>query len=109
MKYTKANTLYEFETLRTDMTPKAFYGYVKRELKRRCNIDLESTWCDGFRTWSGEDGTPETDTRTPEEICKTKAYEWQYYLRGAYNFIMEFDFYDETTGNGYCYIWEAIR
>lgn len=100
--------MYEYETERTNITPKAFFGYVRRELKRKCGIDL-ANWCDGYDAWSKNDGLPSTNTRTATEVCKTLPYDWQYFLRGAYNFILEFDFWDDKTGFGYCYIVEFER
>lgn len=104
----KKATLYEYETQRTNITPKAFFGHVKRELKRKCGIDL-AMWCDNFDAWSKRDGLPSTNTRTTTEVCKTLPFEWQFFLQGAYNFILEFDFWDDKTGFGYCYIHEYER
>ena len=40
------------------------------------------------------------------EICKIQPYEMQFYLEGSYNFIMEFQFWDDKTGNGYLWMVE---
>lgn len=40
------------------------------------------------------------------EICKMQPYDWQLFLQNTYNFIMEFDFFDENSGHGYLYIVE---
>lgn len=97
---------YEFETLRTNVSEKAFYSWVKRELKRRTGEEL-SIWLDSFEAWASP--TP-CNSRTKnedgwtEEIVKTLPCDFQYYLRNGYNFIMEW--HDDW---GYCYIVEFER
>lgn len=111
-----ARQLYEFETQRTGITPKAFYKWVEKEFNKRCGQELYM-WCDSFEAWTGESGIPATNITSKHEewdepkteICKLLPYEWQEFMEKEYNFIMEFSFWDEKTGNGYCYITEFDR
>ena len=106
MENTKPRITYEFETQRTNISPKAFYRWVEKEFKRRTGNDL-SSWMESFEEWS-EPSFP-CNCRRDDEICCARAYDWQYWLKGAYNFIMEFQFWDENSGNGYCYAVEFER
>ena len=104
--------LYEYEIQRTNITPKQFFTYCKNQLKKK-NFDIENRV--GFDDWESpfapyESTCNHEDWEEPQkEICKTKPYEWQLFLQNAYNFIMEFDFYDENKGFGYFYIIEFER
>ena len=102
------------EIERTNITPKQFWSYCKREIKRRADMNLED-WCESYEEWSTP--TQETNHRWQHkdwdvpttEICKTMPYNWQLFLRYQYNFIMEFDFLDFRTGCGYLYLSESRR
>ena len=109
----KKNALYEVETLRTNITPRQFFTYAARMFERKTGEKLY--WVDSFEDW--ETPSCECDIRakhedwdTPQyEICRSKPFNFHFYLEGTYNFIMEFDFWDEKTGNGYMYAYEIER
>jgi hypothetical protein len=105
--------LHEVEIQRQNVTPRQFWSYCKREIERRTGGALHlSDWLDNFGDW--ETPTCESkwhkdeheswgeDART--EVIRYEPFGCQWYLQGSYNFIMEFDFYDEKTGFGYLYM-----
>lgn len=98
--------MYEFETLRRNVTPRQFYRWVATEFKKRTG-ENPAIWLDGYDTWS--DPVQPSSRHTTDEICQTLPYDWQMYVRGDYNFIMEFHFDTDTRGWGYCYIVEFER
>ena len=105
---TMAKKLYEVEIQRSGITPKAFYNICKREVERRTEYRATLTeWIDDFRTW--EEPIYPTKTTSRNEICTVEPLRVQYFLRDGYNFIMEFDFWDEKKGVGYLYIVEYER
>lgn len=94
----------QIEIQRRNTTPKQFYSYCqKRATEKGINL---IDWLE-FEEW--ENPTQESDIRNYHkdwekplmEICKHKPYNAQFYLQGAYNFILEWD-----EGIGYCYITE---
>lgn len=101
--------LYEHEIERTNITPKQFFTYCKKQLEKK-GINLED-WVD-FETWVNpfspcDSASKHEDWEEPQfEICRTKAYDWHLFLQKSYNFIMEFDFWDENKGFGYLYVME---
>lgn len=106
------NKLYECEIQRSNIAPKQFFTYCKNQLKNK-GIDIE-IWAD-FEEWKSPI-TPCNSTSNHEdweepqkEICKLQSYNWQLFLQNAYNFIMEFDFWDDNKGFGYLYIIELER
>lgn len=105
--------LNEVEIQRQNVTPRQFWSYCKREIERRTGGALHlSDWLEDFGDW--ETPTCESkwhkdeheswgeDART--EVIRYEPFGCQWYLQGSYNFIMEFDFYDEKTGFGYLYM-----
>ena len=108
-----ANKLYEIEIQRSNITPKQFFSYCKKQAAKKGG-DLE-LWIGEYELWEKptdpcNDTLKHEDWETPQtEICKLQPYEYQLFLAGAYNFIMEFDFYDETKGFGYLFMVEYER
>ena len=103
-----AKKLYEVEIQRSNITPKAFYNLCEREVERRTEYRARLTeWEDDFRTWAEPIYT--INTRSENEICCVKPFSVQYFLRNGYNFIMEFDFWDDKKGVGYLFIVEYER
>lgn len=106
--------MYEIEIQRTNISPKQFFTYCKKEMEKRTGTSLQ-VWCDSFQEWSSDKNecaleTNHEDWEIPvKEICKTKAYEWQMFFGNAYNFIMEFQFDDENKGFGYLFAVEFER
>ena len=107
--------LYEVEISRHNVTPRQFFTYCQKQMKKRTGYDLEN-WCESFEDWEGKTIPEYSDTCKHDdwddpvlEICKTKAFDWQMFLGKAYNFIMEFQFDDEKTGYGYMYAIEYKR
>lgn len=95
---------YECEAYRTGITPRQFFTYCKKQLEKKGgNIE---DWVD-FKEWM-EPTTP-CDNVADGEVCKLKPYEWHLYLKNSYNFIMEFNFWDDKKGSGYLYMVEYER
>ena len=97
------------EIERNNVTPKEFWSYCRREVKRRTGMNLED-WCESYEAWS--EPTQEANDRWHHEdwdvpvmeVCKMMPYNWQLFLGYQYNFIMEFDFWDFRSGYGYLYL-----
>lgn len=110
--------LYEVECLRRDVTPREFWNYCKREIKKRTKgkYSLDG-WIEEYEDWINpryeynREFTHEGDGwETPtKEVCRMLPYDCQFYLQKSYNFIMEFIFWEENKGNGYLYIVEFER
>ena len=105
--------LYQVECQRTGVTPRTFYSYCKSQAAKK-GLDIE-VWAT-FADWTDEainnpySVSNHDDWDEPQrEIYKTMPYDWQMYLQGSYNFILEFQFDDETTGYGYMYAFEIER
>lgn len=112
MKY---RVIASVEISRTNITPKAFFGYCKREVERRTGGKLSLTnWLDNYADWEKPYQESEYHMNNHEEwgadarreAIKVKPFDVQWYFEGSYNFIMEFDFWDEKTGFGYLYMVE---
>ena len=107
-----ARKLYEIEIQRSNISPKQFFTYCKKHLESK-GLDIEN-WVD-FENWESpitpcNETSNHEDWETPQkEICKLQPYDYQLFLAGAYNFIMEFDFYDDTKGFGYLFMTEYER
>ncbi len=105
--------IYEIECQRSNVTPKEFFRYCKKQLAAK-NVEIE-IWVENYEDWAN----PMTnchlennheDWEIPcKEICAYKPLEMQLFLANAYNFIMEFDFWDEKKGSGYLYAVEFER
>lgn len=104
--------LYEHEINRNFVTPKQFFTYCKKQLNKK-DIDIEN-WVE-FENWENpiapcNNTWKHEDWEKPQkEVCKLQPYNWQLFLQNSYNFIMEFDFWDENKGFGYLYIKEYER
>ena len=94
------------ETNRTNITPKAFWNHVNKLLDKH-NIGM---WFDNFDSWANpceqcNSRCKHEDWENPQyEICKSLPFEHHYFLEGAYNFIMEFEYYDDKRGHGYFFL-----
>lgn len=116
----KKNILYEYEFERRCASPKAFYEYVQKMVKRR-GEDL-GTWLDDYEAWSKPVNEyhvvnsyvdPDTGTKY-RETCITEPFNTEFSLMpGGYIFTMEWywDSSDENDshGTGYCYAKEYVR
>ena len=105
--------MYEVECQRTNVTPKAFFEYCRKQLAKKC-VDIEC-WTD-FEYWNEPLETSpmhtiehENENGTFKELIKNMPRDLQYYLQKSYNFIMEFEFDTETKGHGYMYAIEYER
>ena len=105
--------LYEIESQRTNVTPKQFFEYCRKQALKH-GLDIEC-WTD-FENWSDPIGPHDTYTYEHEdweepqrELVRSMPYDLQYYLQGSFNFIMEFQFDTETKGCGYMYAMEVER
>lgn len=106
--------MYEVEIQRNNISPRQFFTYCKHQMEKRTGTSLD-VWIDDYEAWA--DNTHEFDVNSDhedwdepvKEICRTKAYDWQFYLGKAYNFIMEFQFDTENKGYGYLYAVEFER
>lgn len=102
--------LYEIECQRTNITPKQFFEYCRKQAEKKgldieCWTDFEH-WCnpinpEKMHNFEHENGQIEKNQSLP--------YDLQYYLQGAYNFILEFEYDTETKGHGYMYAMEFER
>lgn len=103
--------LYEIEIQRNNINPRQFFTYCKREMKRRTGVNLDS-WCESFEDWASEKNeynvaSNHEDWDVPQkEIFCQKSFDWHLFLSRTYNFIMEFQFYEENKGFGYLYVVE---
>ena len=108
--------IYEIEIMRSDITPRQFFTYCKKEMERRTGHKL-TDWCESYEDWSGASAIPESDNtwmhddwdEPATEVCRTKAFNWQLFLSRSYNFILEFDFQNDNHGYGYMYAVEYER
>lgn len=107
------NKLYEIECQRTNITPKQFFEYCRKQAEKK-GIDIEM-WID-CEDWIKPINPEEYHTYIHEDLEKPQReaikrlpYDTQYYLQGAYNFIMEFQFDTDTKGCGYMYAMEFER
>lgn len=103
---------YECECTRNNITPKQFYCYCKRELKKRCNVEL-SIWLDDYESWANptipekyHSVLHEWDGGTVKEAIKIQPFNIQFFLSNTYNFVMEFDFSTDNKGSGYFLVKE---
>lgn len=98
--------LYELEMTRDNVTPRAFYGMVRRALLKKGGVELES-WIgdEGFGYWEKPCGEVDAHSTENETICR-KPFDFQIAYKDAYNVILEFQFDDDKRGTGYAYIWE---
>ncbi|MCI6649109.1 MAG: hypothetical protein MSH24_06225 [Lachnospiraceae bacterium] len=101
---------YEVESERTEVTPKDFWRYCSKLMKKH-GADIENwTTFEEFENPT----TPQEYTcnlhedwdRPKTEIIKLMPYDWQIFLEDTYNFIMEFEFDTERKGHGYLYAVE---
>ncbi|MBD5231188.1 MAG: hypothetical protein HDS66_03420 [Bacteroidales bacterium] len=107
----KAKIKKEFECNRQFKTPKAFWNYVDRQLKKKFGCSVEDyfgcfdEWCEPIDECNIR-GLRD-DLEIPQyEVCKTLPYQIQFFYSKEYNYILEYDFFDGNSGFGYCYIAE---
>ncbi len=96
------NKVYEIEIERRGVTPRQFWNYCKKQFDKKL-IDMFIETFEDF-----ENPFVKHERKRHEDGCTScvMPYEYQMYAPNAYNFIMEFDYYDEKTGFGYCYAVE---
>lgn len=96
------NTVYEIEIERRNVTPRQFWTYCKNQLAKKGIEPLTETFEDFARP------AIETHRHRTEDGCTVcvMPFEYQMYAPKAYNFIMEFEYYDGKTGFGYLYAVE---
>lgn len=105
--------LYEVEVDRTNISPKSFFTYCAKAMKKHGG-DIEN-WVE-FDKWADETQQPfrnvwlHEDWEDPcKEIISGAPYQMQMFLSGAYNFILEFEFDSDKKGTGYFYAVEFPR
>lgn len=96
--------LHEIEIQRRNVSPREFWTYCNRESSRRLGFDLIADFVESYDDFI--DPAYPSNVRTRDEYCVVQPFNWHMYSRGAYNFIMEFEFDDEKRGHGYLYIVE---
>lgn len=105
--------LYEVESNRYFKSVNSFFEYCVKFCAKH-NIKL-TDWIESLEQFESpsqwcNDRNNHDDLEMPSrEICKMQPYQWQIYLQDSYNFIMEFDFFDENCGHGYLYLVEYER
>lgn len=107
-KFKKVN---EVEIQRSNITPREFYWYCKKELKRKTGLSLED-WI-SYQDWVSPGPALKCETHKNEhqfddgttqvEHVKYQPYNMQIYVSDTYNVILEFDFWDDRIGCGYFY------
>lgn len=89
----------KIEVNRWFASPKAFFNYARKKLGEKaddCAYDYEQ-WANPIQ---------KSSTREHDETCVLQPFETHLYFKNSYNFIMEYDFYDDTHGFGYMYLEE---
>lgn len=106
-------TMYEVEVDRTNISPKAFFNYCAKQMKKH-GADMEC-WAD-YDSWADENQQTYRNVWLHEdwdepckEILSSAPYQMQLFLSGAYNFILEFEFDSDKKGTGYLYAVEFER
>ena len=105
---------YCVEISRTNITPRQFFTYCRKEIERRTNGTASLyDWIETFDEWEQPATESNCNTKHPEygadafhEICKIKSFDYHLFVEKTYNFIMEFDFWDDKTGFGYLFLVE---
>lgn len=112
----KLKKIYEVEVERNNISPRQFFSYCARQFKQKTGQDL-SCWVEDYSAWS-DPVHPEPYHRYEHnwgdekatEVVKYMPYDWQLFLSGAYNFIMEYEFGStDKNGWGYFYALEYER
>ena len=109
----KRKKLYEVEINRYFKNVSTFWSYaVKMCEKHGVNltdwIENLEYFCEPLQNSDFRDDHKDWDEPLTE-VCRIKPYDYQVFLQNNYNFIMEFDFWDENSGHGYLYIVEYER
>lgn len=107
--------LYEVECNRTNISPRQFFTYCKKRFEEKTGQRLDM-WIDSFEDWENPIQKNNQEYINPwprwdgdedgpaKEIIKTMPFDWQLFLAGSYNFIMEW-----FDGHGYMYVVELER
>lgn len=106
--------LFDVECTRHNVTPKEFYRYCQKRMESK-GLSMDC-FCDSYEVWANPIRYTERHTNRHEDwdepriegIC-IMPFELQLYLEKGYNFILEFEFWDENTGSGYMYAMEYER
>ena len=107
----KRNKIYEVECNRTNVSPRQFYTYCLKQIRQRTDgraslldwLDDFDSWLEPIQTYNVRNYHEDWD-EPALEICKAEPLDRQFYLDGAYNFIMEW-----FDGHGYMYLVEFER
>lgn len=100
---------YEVEVDRSAKTPKQFWNACQKIFEKKTGMGLED-WVGSFEEWENPEHeyniyAKHEDWETPQrEVLRTKPLEYQIYLQGAYNFILEW-----FEGHGYMYAVEYSK
>lgn len=105
----KRKKLFEVEINRYFKSVQTFWKYAENFCKKH-GVNLNDWMCieqfiEPYQKCNIRNEHKEWDEPLTE-ICKMQPYDYQLYVQGSYNFIMEFDFFDENSGHGYLYIAE---
>ena len=113
MKRIICSTTYnkEIEITRNNITPREFYWYCNQRARAK-GMELEDYI--EYREWINpsypDDSTTiyhDTEDGGKQRVSYTiQPYEFQSFLSGVYNCILEFEYSTDKTGTGYCYIAE---
>lgn len=98
----KRKKLHEVELNRYFKNVHTFWAYALKMCEKH-GVNL-TDWMESLDQFC--EPMQRNNSRNNHEICKMLPYDWQLYLQNSYNFIMEFDFFDEKSGHGYLYIVE---
>lgn len=92
----------EIELNRYFKSVEAFWSYCEKMCKKH-DITLTDWICDIEQF---KNPLQKSNYRDNVEVCKLQPYDMQLFYRGSYNFIMEYDFWDDKEGHGYLYVKE---
>ena len=91
--------IYEVEIQRSNVSPKQFFSYCKRQFEKKTGITFG--WIESFEEWA----SPAYQNSGIDSNI-VKPYEYHLFERGSFNFIMEFTFDEDNMGYGYMYAIE---
>lgn len=108
----------ELELTRRNVTPSQFCAYIRNQIRqhnfesiRAEDIDLDYWRRGNDLSFDIKGNDPENDPCEHERSI-SKPYEEQTYILNwdgsVYNFILEFNFWDDKTGTGYFYFVNTI-
>lgn len=95
---------------RTNISPKSFFTYCKKQcIKKGINLEDWVTYdnfADPLATGVWHICKHEELNESKRKLYKRFPFKYQCFLEDSYNFIIEFQFYDNKKCRGYLYLEE---